>query len=262
MHGGHKTKIIHVFQFQGCLLGFLRYQLQRRWTAIVIAISLQRWVAYVFQTAINCRSVKAFKDQTTKKTNPFHDVQTPKSTNKVHNTKYYLCHKAITYPHTLKNGRSIIKEVVCPSELLKTLQWHAKKSTIKCLVLAAKAIDPTGFYLAFSLNLCDDFVDFSTDTLVGLLLGVMNTIRACDGDLGFFGAPLCTEPAGYWGGINVDGIFSQSINWPYRGDSGIKSIPVASMIGQMSPIPMTRRHDAAPGKSRAPIDIQSGIREL
>jgi len=197
MHGGWggTQNKNYVFQFQGCLLGFLRYQLQRRRTAIVIATSPQGWVAYVFQTAINRKSVKAFK-QPRSNTNPFHDVQTPKSTNKVHNTQYYLRHKTITYPHTLKNRRSIIKKVVCPSELLKTLEWHAEKSAIERLVLPAKAIDPTGFHLALSLDLCDDLVDFGTDKVVDcLLLGVVNTIRACDGDLGFFGAPLWAEPA-------------------------------------------------------------------
>jgi hypothetical protein len=41
------------------------------------------------------------------------------------------------------------------------------------------------------------------------------------------------------------------------GDSGIKRIPIPRTKGQIIPIPTTVRHDAAPGRLRVAIDIQS-----
>ena len=103
-------------------------------------------------------------------THSFHNVQAPKSADKVDGAKNDLCHKAVNNPHTLKYSCPIVEKIICARQLLEALERHAKQGAVEGLPFWSEASNPPGLEASLSLNLPDYAVDFIADKTHSLFI--------------------------------------------------------------------------------------------
>jgi hypothetical protein len=123
-----------------------------------------------------------------------------------------------------------------------------------------ETVDPARLELAFRLDLVHDFVDLGEDVAVGGGFGLGDAVDARDGLGGVFVPTAGCEPS-----VKRErkvlavrrGSGRRRKRGAHLGDSGMTLIPMMSMAGKISPIPMRSFHEAMPPSARVPNAIES-----